>query len=105
MDAFIFSSETEIREEVTHPIDRDRTKTVARKEKGKEDSSSQSRSSSAIVDIMSTLKKLDTSLTMVQIWNQYNKLRTTYTADMDVEELASHREVLRLIKNDLNFVT
>jgi hypothetical protein len=41
----------------------------------------------------------------VQIWNQYNKLRTTYTADMDVEELASHREVLRLIKNDLNFVT
>jgi hypothetical protein len=24
---------------------------------------------------------------------------------MDAEELASHREILRLIKNDLNFVT
>jgi hypothetical protein len=25
--------------------------------------------------------------------------------DMDAEELMSHREALRLIKNDLNFVT
>jgi hypothetical protein len=27
------------------------------------------------------------------------------TMDMDVEELVSHQETLRLIKNDLNFAT
>jgi hypothetical protein len=27
------------------------------------------------------------------------------TIDMDVEELMSHQETLRLIKNDLNFAT
>jgi hypothetical protein len=53
--------------------------------------------------IMSTLKKLDISLTMAQMWKQYNKLHETNTVDMDVEELMSHREVLKLIKKDLNF--
>jgi hypothetical protein len=36
---------------------------------------------------------------------QYNKLRETNTVKMNVEELTSHREALRLIKNDLNFST
>jgi cytochrome oxidase Cu insertion factor (SCO1/SenC/PrrC family) len=53
--------------------------------------------------IISTLKKLDTLLTIVQMWKQYNKFHETNTVDMDVEELMSHREVLRLIKKDLNF--
>jgi hypothetical protein len=39
------------------------------------------------------------------MWKQYNKLRMTNTVDMDIEELVSHRETLRLIKNDLNFTT
>jgi hypothetical protein len=56
-------------------------------------------------DIMSNLKKLDTSLSRAQMWNQYNKLRKANTANMDVEELMTHRESLRLIKNDLNFAT
>jgi hypothetical protein len=55
--------------------------------------------------IMSTLKKLDTSFTRVQMWKQYNKLHETNTADMNTEELASHQEALRLIKKDLNFAT
>jgi hypothetical protein len=38
MDAFIFSSEAATEEEVTRPIDRDRGKTVAWNEKGKEGS-------------------------------------------------------------------
>jgi hypothetical protein len=52
---------------VTRPIGRDRGKTAARKGKGKEDSSSQSGSSSAMGGIMSTLKKLDTSFTRAQM--------------------------------------
>jgi hypothetical protein len=56
-------------------------------------------------DIMSNLKKLDTSLSRAQMWNQYNKLRKANTVNMDAEELMTHREALRLIKNDLNFVT
>jgi hypothetical protein len=63
MDAFVFSSEAETEEEVTRPIGLDRTKTTVRKGKGKEDSSSQSESYFAMADIMSTLKKLDTSFT------------------------------------------
>jgi hypothetical protein len=55
--------------------------------------------------IMSTLKKLCTSFTRAQIWKQCNKLCTVNTVDMDAEELVTHREALRLIKNDLNFVT
>jgi hypothetical protein len=39
------------------------------------------------------------------MWKQYNKICEMNIVDMDVEELMSHREALRLIKNDLNFVT
>jgi hypothetical protein len=105
MDTFIFSSEATIEEEVTHPTSQYRVKTAARKRKGKEDSSSQSGYSSVMGGIMSTLKKLDTSFTRAQIWKQYNKLCEPNTVDMDTEELASHQEVLRLIKNDLNLAT
>jgi hypothetical protein len=62
IDAFVSSSEARTEEEVTHPIDQDRAKTTAWKGKGKEDLSSQSRSSSAMGSIMSTLKKLGTHL-------------------------------------------
>jgi hypothetical protein len=62
-------------------------------------------SSYSIDDIMFTLKKLDISFTRVQMWKQYNKLREVNTTNMDVEEFASNREVLRLIKKDLNFTT
>jgi hypothetical protein len=55
--------------------------------------------------IMSTLKKLGTSFTRAQMWKQYNKLHEANTADMDAEELASHREALRVIEMDLNFAT
>jgi hypothetical protein len=75
------------------------------KGKENEDSSSQSESSSAMGDIMSNLKKLGTSLSRTQMWNQYNKLHKANTANMDAEELMTHRESLRLIKNDLNFAT
>jgi hypothetical protein len=105
MDAFVSLSEAAIEEDVTHPIGRDRAKTVARKGKGKEDLSSQNESSSAMGGIISTLKKLDTSFTRAQMWKQYDKLREVNTADMNVEELMSHREALKLIKNDLNFAT
>jgi hypothetical protein len=78
---------------------------AARKGKGKKDSSSQSGSSSTICGIMSTLKKLGISFTRAQMWKQYNKLREVNTVDMYDEELVSHQEALRLIKNDLNFTT
>jgi hypothetical protein len=68
MDAFVSSSEARTEEEVTRPIGRDRAKTATRKGKGKEDSSSQSRSNSAMGGIMSTLKKLDTSFIRAQMW-------------------------------------
>ena len=90
---------------MTRPIGRNRDNTVARKGKGKEDSSNQSGYSSAISGIMSTLKKLGTSFTRASMWKQYNKLREANTADMDAEELASHQEALRFIKKDLNFAT
>jgi hypothetical protein len=105
IDAFVSSSEAGTEEKVTHPIGRDRAKTVARKGRVKEDSSSPSGSSSVMGGIMSTLKKLNTSFTRAQIWKQYNKLSTTNTANMDDEELTTHRKALRLIKKDLNFVT
>jgi hypothetical protein len=57
---FISSSDPAVEENVTHPTGRDRDKTVMWKGKGKEDSSSQSESSSVMGDIMSTLKKLST---------------------------------------------
>jgi hypothetical protein len=105
MDAFISFSEAATEKEVSHPIGQDRAKTAARKEKEKEGSSSQSGFSFSMGGIMSTLKKLDTSFTRAQMWKQYNKLRETNTVDMDVEELVSHREALRLIKKDINFAT
>jgi hypothetical protein len=67
MDAFVSLSEAAIEEDVTHPISRDRAKTVAQKGKGKEDLSSQNESSSAMGGIISTLKKLDTSFTRAQM--------------------------------------
>jgi hypothetical protein len=83
---------------VTRPIGRDRAKTAAWKGKWKEDSSSQSGSSSAMGDIMSTLKKLGTSFTRAHMWKQYNKLREANTTGMDAEELTSHWEAMRLLK-------
>jgi hypothetical protein len=68
MDAFVSSSEAATEEDVTHPIDWNRAKTAAWKGKGKEDSSSQSGSSSAIGGIMSTLKKLGTSFIRAHMW-------------------------------------
>jgi hypothetical protein len=67
MDAFISSSEAATKEEVTRLIGRDRIKMVAQKGKWKEDSSSQSGSSSVIGSIISTLKKLGTSFNRVQM--------------------------------------
>jgi hypothetical protein len=54
---------------------------------------------------MSTLKKLGISFTRLQMWKQYNKLHEVNIVYMNVEELASHWESLRLIIKDLNFVT
>jgi hypothetical protein len=105
MDAFVSSSEAGTEEEVTRPIGRDRGNTIVRKGKGKEDSSSQSGSSSAMGGIMSTSQKLGTSFTRAQMWKQYNNLRTANTMDMDAEELVTHREAMRLIKKGLNFAT
>jgi hypothetical protein len=105
MDAFVSSSEAGTEEEATCPIDRDRAKMATRKGKGKEASSIKSESSSEMGGILSTLKKLDTSFTRAQMRKQYNKLHTANTADMDAEELVTHREALRLIKKDLNFAT
>jgi hypothetical protein len=39
------------------------------------------------------------------MWKQYNKLHEANTVDMNAEELASHRDAIRLIKKDLNFAT
>jgi hypothetical protein len=74
-------------------------------EERKEGSSSQSESSSAMGGNISTLKKLSTSFTKAQLWKQYNKLRYHFTVNMDDEELMCHREALRLIEKDLQFVT
>jgi hypothetical protein len=54
---------------------------------------------------MSTLNKLGPSFNRAQMWKQYNKLYATNTADMDAEELTTHRKALRLVKKDLNFAT
>jgi hypothetical protein len=89
MNAFVSTSET----------------ATARKGKLKEDSSSQSGSSSIMSDIISSLNKLGISFTRAHMWKQYNKLREVNIADMEAAELASHREALRLIKKDLNFAT
>jgi hypothetical protein len=104
-DPFLSLSDAATEKEVTRPIGQDRVKVAARKEKGKEGSSSQSESSFIIGDIMSTLKKLSTSFTKAQMWKQYNKFRNRSTVNMDDEELTSHRETLRLIEKDLHFAT
>jgi hypothetical protein len=57
VNPFISSSEAATEEEMTHPIGRDRAKSAAWKGKGKEGSSSQSESFSAMGGLMSTLKK------------------------------------------------
>jgi hypothetical protein len=105
MDAFISLSEVAIEEKVTRPTGWDRVKTVTRKGKRKEDSSSQSGSSSVMGDIMSPVKKLVTSFIRTHMWKQYNKLREANTTDMYVEKLMSHRKTLRVIKKDFNFAT
>jgi hypothetical protein len=76
---------------VTYPIGQNRAKPAAWKGKGKEGSSSQSESSSAVGGIMSTFKKLSTSFAKVQMWRQYNKFWDRSTVNMDEEELESHR--------------
>jgi hypothetical protein len=105
MDPFVSSSEEATEEEVTHLIGRCRAKSTARKGKGKECSNSQSESSSTMGGIMSTLKKLITTFTKAQMWKQYNKLRDRFTANIDIEELISHQEAIRLIEMDLHFAT
>jgi hypothetical protein len=105
INAFVSSSEAATEEDVTRLIDWDRAKTVVWKEKGKEDSSNQSGSSSAMGDIMSSLKKLATLFIRTQMWKQYNKLCEVNTATMNVEELVSYWEALKVIKKDLNFVS
>jgi hypothetical protein len=104
-DPFLSSSDATNEDEVTRSIGRDRAKAAARKGKGKEGSSSKSESFSVMGGIMSTLKKLSTSFTKVQMWKQYNKLQDCSTVNMDDEELVSHRESLRLIEKGLQFVT
>jgi hypothetical protein len=104
-DLFLFSTDPATEEEVTHPIDQNKTKAAARKGKGKEYSSSQRESSIALGDIMSIIKKLSTSFTKAQMWKQYNKLRDYFTTSMDDETLESHRKTLRLIERDLQFAT
>jgi hypothetical protein len=101
IDPFLSSTDPATENEVTHPIGRDRAKTVVRKGKGKKDSSSQIESCSTLGGIMSTIKKLNTSFAKAQMWKQYNKLCDRSTVNMDDETLESHREALRLIERDL----
>jgi hypothetical protein len=63
----------------------------------KEGSNSQSEPSSTVGGIMSILNKLSTSFVKSQLWKQYNKLKYRSIANMDGEELESHRDALRLI--------
>jgi hypothetical protein len=104
-DPFISLSDPTTKGKVTHPIGWDRAKAATQKGKGKECLNSQSESSSVIGGIMFTLKKLSTSFTKAQTWKWYNKFWDRSTADMDEETVVSHREALRLIERDLQFVT
>jgi hypothetical protein len=65
IDPWVSSSDRTGEEEVTHPIGQDRTKSVA--QKGKEGSSSQSESSSAMGGIISSLKKLSASFAKARL--------------------------------------
>jgi hypothetical protein len=60
-DPWISLSDRVTEEEVTCPIGRDRAKAMMWKGEGKKDLSSQSESSYAVGDMMSTLKRLSTS--------------------------------------------
>jgi hypothetical protein len=60
-DSWISLSDPTTEEEVTRPMGRDRDKTAVQKGKRKECSSSLSESYSVVGDMISTLKKLDTS--------------------------------------------
>jgi hypothetical protein len=66
-DPFVSLSEVATEEQVTRLIDQDRAKSAAREGKWKECSSSQSNSSSVMGDIKSTLKKLSTTFTKLQM--------------------------------------
>jgi hypothetical protein len=59
---------------MTRSMGCDRAKAAA--QKGQEDSSNQSEYSSVVGDMMSTLKKLNTSFTKAQLWQQWNKLKS-----------------------------
>jgi hypothetical protein len=75
--------------------------TVVRKGKAKERLSSQSNSSSSVGGMMSTLMRLSTSFTKLQLWKQWNKLNDCFTVNMDEEELRIHHDALQLIQSDL----
>jgi hypothetical protein len=68
-----------------------------------EGSCSQSEFFSAVGGMMSTLKKLITSFAKVRLWKQWNKLKDHSTANMDEEDLQTHREALKLIQKELQF--
>jgi hypothetical protein len=102
---WISSSDHAGDEEVTHPMGQVRAKaaTWKGKQKGKEGSSSQTESFSAVGGMMSTLEKLRISFAKVQLWKQWNKLKECSTTNMDEEEVQTHREAFRLIQKDLQF--
>jgi hypothetical protein len=41
-------------------------------------------------NMLSTLKKMNTTFAKVQLWKQWKKLKERSTADMDEEELKNH---------------
>jgi hypothetical protein len=102
-DPWVSSSDCMSDEEVTRPMCRDRAKAATRKGKGMEGSCSQSEFFSAVGGMMSTLKKLITSFAKVRLWKQWNKLKDHSTANMDEEDLQTHREALKLIQKELQF--
>jgi hypothetical protein len=100
-DPYVSSSDHMSEEEVTRPMDRDRAKAAV--QKGNECSSSHSKSSFAVGDMMSTMKKLSTAFAKTQLWKLWNKLKERSTANIDEEELQNHRVDLRLIEKYINF--
>jgi methionine synthase I (cobalamin-dependent) len=82
-------------------MERDRAKVAARK--GNECSSSHSKSSFVVGDMMSTVKKLSTAFAKTQLWELWNKLKERSTVNMDEKELQNHRVDLRLIEKYINF--
>jgi hypothetical protein len=86
-DPWVSSSDRTTEEKVSHPMDQDRAKaaTLMGERKGKEGSSSQRESSSAMGGMMFTLKMLNTLFAKAQLWKQWNKLKDSFTANMDEE--------------------